>query len=385
MGLDRYGVTDATLGRTKMYLASATSGGDNVVVQGALKTADISKVTDAGYTIAYAPKSVATDKLGEYQLETVPQVQGFGKFTLVRYTNSTGQKKPTLNGNYDTSGNNNLTKTVSQVNKGQITTYPFNLNTAAFGGGYNTLTVAETHEQYYQLNLNSDSIVVWYCLSGGVFDALPNDVTNSYYIYTMGNITYSGAGHSGGTTTDQEAKLFINTMVAAFRSTETPPTLEFKTGADGNTTTGNVFVTSDYQTGDSGYTATGTVSDSKVYFKISDPSLNKNRTMYLYLQYAGYVGTQAQTASQVFASLPIYNAYNDQRVETLVGGLVYYVKLSDITGLLGSFDTCDSVKLGLYVTTSLDIPQSFISKVDPTADSSYSFITVRKIGLFPLG
>ena len=75
------------------------------------------------------------------------------------------------------------TNTVTQVNKGQITTYPFNVNTAAFtgsryaaGGVDNKMTVSETHMQYDQLNMNPADIVVWYCLGGGSTTSLSTDL-----------------------------------------------------------------------------------------------------------------------------------------------------------------------------------------------------------------
>ena len=35
-------------------------------------------------------------------------------------------------------------------------------------------------------------IVVWYTLSNhGIYEQSPKDVRNNYYIYTMGNVTYS--------------------------------------------------------------------------------------------------------------------------------------------------------------------------------------------------
>jgi len=78
-----------------------------------------------------------------------------------------------------------------------------------------------------ELDRNGDGkndIVVWYCISGvsdgqykdtNIYNITPNDVVNNYYIYTMGNVTYSGAGHSRPSK-DAEIKLFVNTMIAAY-------------------------------------------------------------------------------------------------------------------------------------------------------------------------
>ncbi|MDO4540743.1 MAG: DUF5057 domain-containing protein [Syntrophomonadaceae bacterium] len=145
--------------------------------------------------------------------------------------------------------NYNETHSISQVNKGQITTYPYDLNTSVFGGGeYGAspyLTVGNTHEQYYQLNTAADDAIVWYCLAhdpnnphyengASYYKDVPNDVRNAYYIYTKDNITYTGMGHdaarqnyegkkdNGGNYTIDgkyvtEAKLFVNTILAAYR------------------------------------------------------------------------------------------------------------------------------------------------------------------------
>jgi hypothetical protein len=37
------------------------------------------------------------------------------------------------------------------------------------------MPIATTHEQYYQLNMNPNDIVVWYCLAGSAY-TIPNDV-----------------------------------------------------------------------------------------------------------------------------------------------------------------------------------------------------------------
>lgn len=111
---------------------------------------------------------------------------------------------------------------ISEVNKGQITQYPYVLK--------DNFSVSQTHSQYYQLDLTADDdhdgesdIVVWYCISNtnankeNTYNVSPRDVRNNYYIYNKGNVTYSGVGHSK-VTGEEEMKLFINTMIAAYRT-----------------------------------------------------------------------------------------------------------------------------------------------------------------------
>ena len=121
--------------------------------------------------------------------------------------------------------------TVSQVNSGQITEYPYNID--------ETFDATHSHPQYLQLNMdtdsrdenNNDDIVVWYSLSkidwwkDSYFAANEMDVRNNFFIYNKGNITYTGSGDSE-VTNDMERKLFVNTLVASYRSgTHAPKTL----------------------------------------------------------------------------------------------------------------------------------------------------------------
>ena len=130
-------------------------------------------------------------------------------------------------------------KRAEQINQGQITTYPFKIK--------EVLDIALTHFQPYQLDLNEDEdkdgesdLIVWYTLMSSreeadnpshAYNMNPRDVRNNYYIYTKGNITYSGVGHSK-VTDREEMKLYINTLIAAYKAAMIPPSIKFKeTGA----------------------------------------------------------------------------------------------------------------------------------------------------------
>jgi hypothetical protein len=123
------------------------------------------------------------------------------------------------------------TTTVTIANEGQITNYPYKIG--------NTITVDATHTQYFSLDLEAaddGDVVVWYNLSDnsttntGYYSSRKGDGANNYYIYNKGNITYTGLGHSvKGTSTgmtDDEVKLFINTMIAAYRYSASNPSIE---------------------------------------------------------------------------------------------------------------------------------------------------------------
>lgn len=155
--------------------------------------------------------------------------------------------------------NSMLTNRVQAANEGQITKYPYAIP--------ETLFVADTHAQNYQLDLEYDDdgdVLVWYNLAGtgnrgsgsavnsnsiNVYDGKHQDSRNNYYIYTKGNITYTGLGHSANSNSpmsDDEIKLFINTMVAAYRSSAAKPYINvLNTEAVNNGKVSNIYVDGD--------------------------------------------------------------------------------------------------------------------------------------------
>lgn len=112
---------------------------------------------------------------------------------------------------------------VKGINSAQINQYPFTIN--------NTMSVAKTHTQWFQLNLEDEDVVPWFNLYDDVnntFDSL--DSRNNYYTYSKGNITFSGTGHSKETGSeikfpDDELKLFVNTIIKAERGANHAPTI----------------------------------------------------------------------------------------------------------------------------------------------------------------
>lgn len=127
---------------------------------------------------------------------------------------------------------NDETTIVSMANEGQVTMYPYYIG--------ESLKVANTHAQWYCLSPEDPNVTVWYCLAGDpqnimisdgnkgmstTYAVSPNDAMNNYYIYSKGNIFYSGVGHTA-IDGEMETKLFINTMVAASDTIMVPPTIE---------------------------------------------------------------------------------------------------------------------------------------------------------------
>ena len=176
------------------------------------------------------------------------------------------------------------TSTAVRVNEGQITTYPFEIG--------DTLSVSSTHYQYYQLDMNEDAdndgesdIVVWYTLDGAkennsLYTTAEKDVRNNYYIYTKGNITYSGVGHSD-VNSEAELKLYINTMIAAYSAGLQAPSVSIRQSSDEDApavdtiylsydATQNVILEEELGHGGS------SLARQKFYFTVNDRNLIKN-------------------------------------------------------------------------------------------------------------
>lgn len=124
-----------------------------------------------------------------------------------------------------------VTRYVTKVNEGQITSYPYEIP--------DSFQIGDSHAQYYQLNLDDPEIMVWFCLSDnaaggtGPYSTSPNDTRNNYYIYSKRNVMHTVVGHSAidavlneGTVSPYngyEVKLFINTMIASYQAGITAP------------------------------------------------------------------------------------------------------------------------------------------------------------------
>ena len=161
--------------------------------------------------------------------------------------------------NSDPDGDKNLNAhAVTRVNQGAITEYPYTIP--------ETIEIASTHPQYYQLDMEHEDIVVWYCLAAGTtvspyeedyFNSSKNDVRSDYYIYNKGNVTYSGMGHmqwgsdeNSVVLPDYEIQLFINTFVAAYRAAAVGVKIEVQNSDATGDSTGNQYLCVDVDSSD---------------------------------------------------------------------------------------------------------------------------------------
>lgn len=336
VGLDRYGISNTMLNSI-------------VDVTGSMSYEDIATVLSYNRGVAYTPKSGGAT--------TVDETQGYTNYALIRFAES-GNTYRYTNNNY----NNRQTRNISQVNKGQITTYPYDVNTENFGGTNSTITgygdtymeIGLTHEQYFQINMNTDDIVVWYCLSSGgtdnnsYYDDVPNDSVNAYYIYNKSNVTYSGVGHTSnaylytGSSIGQEyineAMLFVNTMIAAYRAADQNPTVEIKKDARGTTNQSTKFILVDEDVSAEEVLVLPQEIDNlqdarrAVYFRIYDPSLSGSNTITVNYYVADSNGTLIDGIDENVSplvtdeeGLPLttYEANSNNAVTALNGGRVY--------------------------------------------------------------
>lgn len=344
VGLDRYGVTNTTF-------KSSVAAGSN----GKISSATAQSLWDAGYTVGYEPKS---------SMQSTAYTQGYTNLTIKRY--KSGQASPTT------------TTKVSQVNRGQITEFPYKIG---------DLDIATTHDQYYQLNMNADDIAVWYCLSGTNYANYRNDATNVYYIYNRGNITYSGAGHNTNLTSD-EAMLFVNTMVAAYRAANNPPTVEFRTENDYPVTTQLVPV----EYSGEGNTQ-GLGAEQMIFFKIQDTNLAANKTIAVELYYDSDAEDAVEDPTLKNPGMPIESpAPKVKKAEigqihrvdngavasrTMLNSNVLYEMMIP-QEILESFAASDDAETKIYIKATTSILSS--AYVASGSDD----LTLKKIGLLRL-
>lgn len=387
------------------YVPSATyySGGATI---DATRSTLLGEVSKAGYSVAW--------KAGKSRTQTVAETQGLTNAVLFRFTNMsvsdwvTGSNLDSYRVSYQTSDLSHLglSKSVSQVNKGQITTYPYNINTAAFSGAMydpkvaNTMFVQETHAQNYQLNMNSENMIVWYCLSpdtnygSGVYQK--NDCMNAYYVYTCGNVTYTGSGHvatpatysAGNINANNEAKLFINTMMAAYRAKSTGSKVSFSNEDGSVKGISDFFVVTD---GDEVLSLKGPNVDSarKVYFTINDSNVDAAKVMTATFSYE----------SSGDLELTVYNADTDQAVYTYgnatTGSFVngnttlesthtYYVKLDDLFSAIKNYFQVTTLSV-TDLNKNLTVTLSTTLSTNPTTPTTTTAkLNLKQYRLFDL-
>ena len=335
--------------------------------------------------IAYEPRSNKT--------RIVKEVQGltYGNLILKTWLHNGGHIYPQKTMLKDMKAFKDSTR-IEQINKGQITTYPFKVEPV--------LDISLTHFQPYQLDLNEDEdedgesdLIVWYTLAGPKeepvsashpYNLNPRDVRNNYYIYTKGNVTYSGVGHTK-VTQREEMKLYVNTLIAAYKAAMVPPSIEFKeTGASDAAEKKVSYISYDVS---AKAESNGPVNDAneKVYFTPVDYNgFVKNTDATLTRVLVRPLDTQGGLYRVFKADGTQENSEQDEKFGdcyALVPGERYYFEVP-VTVLSG-----DRNKIDIKITARTRVTKVFRSssstKPEYSPESSANYI-IQKRGLFDL-
>ncbi len=388
IGMDRYGITDSTYGYTSKT-PSTVGGTSSHVVANGYNGVNPSNIESAGFDVAYQAKYYTSVSDIPSTKATVAETQGLTNGILARFKVS--GKMPFYSAAFSTNDSANkagFTNTVSQVNKGQITIYPYNINTTSFGGTEGTndyIHIGLTHLQYFQLNMDKPDMTVWYCIDDPAFSTKAdttdnteymgsniypkNDVVNDYYIYTCGNVTYTGMGHTSKISASEE-KLLVNTLIASYRVTEVPPTVSFSNKNGTQRGIESFFIPYD---GNDYLSPTVAAESRRIYFTVNDSNVIKNKVILPVLKIGG---TQVD--------LPIYDANTDTQVDftkpgaSLTSTYTYYVKLEDVLTIIKSSSlTIGSNGLDFTVKVTTTLPSG-------NAPPGYASLSLRRLTLFTL-
>lgn len=454
VGMERYGVysdlvaragiSGLTLNGTKSYAVSSYASLKKLKEQGALTNSSYtsgelySMIVDYAekndLDVGYVPNSEKTSLVAE--------IQGYSDafLNLAQF---------------------NYVKTSEMINEGQILVYPYNLLTDLneeydrYNSETNmmeykqkgTLPIAETHCQYYQLDMNADmdndgesDTTVWFTLTGNDrYDKTYREARNNYYIYTRGNITYSGVGHTNISPLDDsdaylpELKLYINTMITSYKGGTHKPTVTIKQGDSSKSADlSTVYVGTDYHIygekdvqakGDTG--AEGEI-DYNYYDNPDDALLDKpgeTETLYFYVSDTNRVTNGKKTISVDYYQLcdskseaekmaasgeSVVNIGTDEKPQyavkknwktyesnatdevsnaaNLKSGRMYAVKMP--YSVLGDDD--ESTQIRISVTTKIEYEISknnsgnTIAVTKTSRLEGYDDVTVQRTGLFDL-
>lgn len=246
---------------------------------------------------------------------------------------------------------------VATANQGQITEYPYDIPSV--------IKVQSTHTQYFALDLESASdgdVVTWYNLTDarsikyadgvaavagnsynaanadgtGIYSSRDGDSQNNYYIYNKGNITYTGLGHynnSGGVDTglpDDEVKLFVNTMISAFRFTAAKPDVDITNESGSNNSNESVI----YVDIDESNITMANDTQIPVQLKIRDDSFYDVTDRKYYLQMSDVNGADTSINNRVTAkgdgTALVLNANNSYDVTPADGVYTFHIPYGEL-------------------------------------------------------
>ncbi len=273
---------------------------------------------------------------------------------------------------------NNETTKVSKLNDGQITQYPYYIP--------DSINVATTHSQYFQLDLEDEEVVVWYCLAKDTanksmwYQCAYNDASNNYYIYNKGNITYSGVGHSK-VNSEYEVKLFVNTMVGAYKNALELPTVEIQDtlAVKLSKSEYNVYVNNDYQLG-----ATEDFGAEDYEYILFSPKDNNFTRPELYVT-IGLFDNESKKKS-ITDQIEVYKVNQNPETNSSATALSYTTTVNGLEYILMNGETyvLKYPKMDLNETKNGKALFNVVNKVNDKELSGDTVANVRIRGLFPL-
>jgi hypothetical protein len=265
--------------------------------------------------------------------------------------------------------------------------------------------------------MNTDDIVVWYCMSNysgisngaisyddcSYYDDVPNDCVNAYYIYNKGNVTYSGVGHTSdaslytGASIGQqyinEAKLFVNTMIAAYSSGQQAPSVKIKKDPRGTTDMSQKFIVYDEQyAADSTYSPvleekfSPTDEGRAVYYRIYDPTVGAAKTITARFYVSDPVNGTVDPSIDAYQKVSLLSTVTGQlynadgtTASSLKGGYVYKFYLPNSDGAIPVLDQLKDAK-----TYSIRIFVKVTTTIGSNSMWSTGTLDIKKQQLFPL-
>ncbi len=215
---------------------------------------------------------------------------------------------------------NQVAERATAVNIGMVSEYPYKIETTELKqktihsklqnsqqetvheNSFRSIALANGKGQIHQANLSH--VKGYYALTNDdeagrkQFSVSPNDIQNNYYLYQTGSVWYSGIGANKlSSSNQQEANLFVNTIIAAYYSAPKAPEVFFEDTNKNEDGTDSVFVDADVFSKEVGadkvitfrpYDAQGTPMDTTIYIdrngtlekitKVTDKNGNKIET-----------------------------------------------------------------------------------------------------------
>lgn len=225
---------------------------------------------------------------------------------------------------------------VTNLNSGQITSYPYEID--------QNFKIGTTHSQYYQLDMENKDLVVWYCLSDekstlingetgtdtGIYSSTPNDARNNYYLYSKGNLTYSGMGNTG-LVSDMEMKLFVNTIITAYKGVPKAPQVVINNSNKSTDKNGKDYIYVDYDIYNTSRAygselSEGETQKQKVKYQIFD--MNRLPGEKLRVKYYEVTDKEDGTRTETeLTGLKTKKSGTDEVAELIKSGEEYYIEV----------------------------------------------------------